>query len=286
MTVSRSPIVGRRATCRTRGRVALPVLAGAYLIAVWLDGSGSGILASILPRTADYFVQVSALFPWAATASIDYRAELLSRKQDNDTTMTALDSYLLDNHNSTARRWNSARPRHRWREALELAHPHSVARRSPGACVASASFVLSRPIPKNSARLSTARPDPSLPNVAGGISRARTDALAARSRLGMARRADAGLAHRDREDLCPSRDPGPHARADRPCRPMDWRRRLSRARSRTRLAPAALPPGAALVGRLGNGSRSRDCRPPRGNARPRSAGKGIRAACASRSRRR
>jgi hypothetical protein len=127
----RSSIVSRRASWRARGRVALRVLAGAYLLGVWLDGSGSGIPASILPRTANYFVQVAALFPWAATASIDYRAEgficgegawmeldtrpyfpidpddkenrfnrVMHFFRENRTTMTALDSYLVDNHNS------------------------------------------------------------------------------------------------------------------------------------------------------------------------------------------
>jgi hypothetical protein len=116
---------------RARGRVALRILAGAYLLGVWLDGSGSGIPASILPRAANYFVQVAALFPWAAVTSIDYRAEgfvcseqawmeLDTRPyflidpddkenrfnramhffRENRTTMNALDSYLVENHNS------------------------------------------------------------------------------------------------------------------------------------------------------------------------------------------
>jgi hypothetical protein len=120
-----------RGTWRGRGRVALRVFAGAYLLGVWLDGSGTGIPARILPRTANYFVQVSALFPWAATASIDYRAEgficsegawmeldtrpyfpidpedkenrfnrVMHFFRENRPTMTALDSYLVDNHNS------------------------------------------------------------------------------------------------------------------------------------------------------------------------------------------
>lgn len=107
------------------------MLAVAYLLGVWLDGSGTGIPARILPRAANYFVQVSALFPLAATASIDYRAqafvcgekawvELDTRPyfpidrddkenrfnrvmhflRENRNTMTALDSYLVENHNS------------------------------------------------------------------------------------------------------------------------------------------------------------------------------------------
>jgi|HubBroStandDraft_6_1064221.scaffolds.fasta_scaffold17475_3 hypothetical protein len=129
-----TPIRTRPATWSARGRVALRVLAGAYLLGVWLDGSGSGIPASILPRAANYFVQVSALFPWAATASIDYRAEgficsegawmeldtrpyfpidtedkenrfnrVMHFFRENRPTMTALDSYLVNQHNSAMR---------------------------------------------------------------------------------------------------------------------------------------------------------------------------------------
>jgi hypothetical protein len=53
----------------------LGCLAAAYLAGVWLDGVGSTLPSSILPRSANYFLQVSALFPYAALASIDYRAE-------------------------------------------------------------------------------------------------------------------------------------------------------------------------------------------------------------------
>jgi hypothetical protein len=114
--------------------VVLRTLAGAYLVGVWLDGAGTGIPARILPRTANYFLQVSALFPVAAVASIDYRAEGLvcgertwmeldtrpyfpidpDDKQnrfnrvmhffrENRKTMNALDSYLVENHNSGRR---------------------------------------------------------------------------------------------------------------------------------------------------------------------------------------
>jgi hypothetical protein len=56
-------------------RWILACLAASYLAGVWLDGVGSTLPSSILPRSANYFLQVSALFPYAATASIDYRAE-------------------------------------------------------------------------------------------------------------------------------------------------------------------------------------------------------------------
>ena len=101
------------------------------MLGVWLDGVGSGVPASVLPRAANYFVQVAALFPRAAVASIDYRAEgfvcsegawreldtrpyfpidpddkenrfnrVMHFFRENRKTMTSLDSYLVDNHNS------------------------------------------------------------------------------------------------------------------------------------------------------------------------------------------
>jgi hypothetical protein len=56
-------------------RIALVTLAGVYLAGVWLDGVGSTLPSTVLPRAANYFLQVAALFPTAATMSIDYRAE-------------------------------------------------------------------------------------------------------------------------------------------------------------------------------------------------------------------
>jgi hypothetical protein len=130
----RSVNASARAVWRARGRVALLTCGAAYLVGVWLDGTGSGIPAALLPRTANYFVQVAALFPRAAVASIDYRAEgfvcgdgtwmeldtrpyfpidsddkenrfnrVMHFFRENRTTMTALDSYLVENHNSGRR---------------------------------------------------------------------------------------------------------------------------------------------------------------------------------------
>jgi len=133
-----SPRAGRSAA-DSRGELAilssraLPLglrwLAGAYLAGVWLDGVGSTLPASLLPATANYFLQVAALFPSAAVASIDYRAEgwvCVDRKwEELDTrpyfpiepddkenrfqrvmhffrqdrrTMHALDAYLVERH--------------------------------------------------------------------------------------------------------------------------------------------------------------------------------------------
>jgi len=110
-------------------RIALVTLAGAYLAGVWLDGIGSQIPSSVLPRAANYFLQVAALFPTAATTSIDYRAEawvcadkkweeldtrpyfpidpddkenrfqrVMHFYRDNRPTMHALEAYLIEAH--------------------------------------------------------------------------------------------------------------------------------------------------------------------------------------------
>jgi hypothetical protein len=112
-------------------RVALGALAGCYLAGVWLDGVGSTLPSHFLPRAANYFLQVAALFPKAATMTIDYRAEAwvcADRKweeldtrpyfpldpddkenrfqrvmhffRDDRTVMHALDDYLVEQHPS------------------------------------------------------------------------------------------------------------------------------------------------------------------------------------------
>jgi hypothetical protein len=112
-------------------RVALGVLAGTYLAGVWLDGVGSTLPSHFVPRVANYFFQVAALFPRAATMTIDYRAEAwvcADRKweevdtrpyfpldpddkenrfqrvmhffRDDRTVMHALDDYLVERHAS------------------------------------------------------------------------------------------------------------------------------------------------------------------------------------------
>jgi hypothetical protein len=60
---------------RASGRYALRVLAATYLVGLWLDGIGCEIPSRALPRPAEYFMQVAALFPDAATAASEYRAE-------------------------------------------------------------------------------------------------------------------------------------------------------------------------------------------------------------------
>jgi hypothetical protein len=69
-TPAPAPAPSRRWT-----RIALGVLAGAYLVTVWLDGVGSSVPGKTMPRAWVYFAQVAALFPHAAEMAIDYRAE-------------------------------------------------------------------------------------------------------------------------------------------------------------------------------------------------------------------
>jgi hypothetical protein len=116
---------------RARHRAALGALATSYLLGVWLDGTGTGIPARLLPRIPNYFLQVAALFPTAAVASIDYRAEgfvcdegawreldtrpyfpidpddkenrfdrVMHFFRENGKTMHALDAYLVERHNA------------------------------------------------------------------------------------------------------------------------------------------------------------------------------------------
>jgi hypothetical protein len=110
-------------------RVLLRTVAGVYLAGVWLDGVGSTLPSHVLPRVANYFFQVAALFPRAATMSIDYRAEawvcadkkweeldtrpyfpidpddkenrfqrVMHFLRQEETTMRALDAYLVERH--------------------------------------------------------------------------------------------------------------------------------------------------------------------------------------------
>jgi hypothetical protein len=111
--------------------IALRVLAAAYLAGVWLDGSGTTLPSRVLPHTLNYFLQIAALFPRAATKSIDYRAEAYVCREhawteidtrpyfrvdaeekenrfhramqfyrEEATAMHALDAYLVDAHGS------------------------------------------------------------------------------------------------------------------------------------------------------------------------------------------
>ncbi len=109
------------------------VLVALFLVGIWLDGVGTGIDTRILPRAFAFFLQVSALFPLAAHATIDYRAEgydckthqfseldtrpyfpidtedkenrfnrVMRFERHNGKTMHVLDDYLVDGHNRSA----------------------------------------------------------------------------------------------------------------------------------------------------------------------------------------
>jgi hypothetical protein len=56
-------------------RGALVVLAGAYLLTLWLDTVSGSRIARFVPRTWLFFAQIAALFPQAKPMTIEYRAE-------------------------------------------------------------------------------------------------------------------------------------------------------------------------------------------------------------------
>lgn len=58
-----------------RVRLLLGALAAVYLGGIWLTAAGSALPERLLPRPARYFTQIACLFPRAAEAVIDYRAE-------------------------------------------------------------------------------------------------------------------------------------------------------------------------------------------------------------------
>lgn len=105
------------------------VVVALFLVGIWLDGAGTGVDTKILPRPIAFFLQVSALFPLAAHATIDYRAEgydcrthlfteldtrpyfpidtedkenrfnrVMRFERHNAKTMHALDDYLVESH--------------------------------------------------------------------------------------------------------------------------------------------------------------------------------------------
>ena len=122
----------KRDAWKRRRAWALRFLAASYLLGVWLEGVGWGApLRAILPQWITFFTQVAALFPHAAEYSIDYRAEgyicdtgewqeldtrpyfpidendkenrfqrVMHFFRQDETTMHALDAYLVDRHAS------------------------------------------------------------------------------------------------------------------------------------------------------------------------------------------
>jgi len=119
----------RRAAWTRRASLALRTVAVVYLACIALDGGGCSWPARGLPRPLAFFTQVAVLFPRAARATIDYRAEawVCSKNEwveldtrpyfpidpndkenrfnramhffrDNRKTMHALDRYLVRSH--------------------------------------------------------------------------------------------------------------------------------------------------------------------------------------------
>jgi len=94
-------------------RMGLRTLAALYLVGLWLDAVGCSTPSRLLPHALDYFMEVAALFPEAASGAIDYRAEgwvcADARWQELDTrpyfpldptVERALDAYLVERHNA------------------------------------------------------------------------------------------------------------------------------------------------------------------------------------------
>ena len=61
-----------------RLRLVAAVLAGLYVLAVWLDAAGNGAADKVLPLPVRFFVQEAALFPHAARDVIEWRAQAWS----------------------------------------------------------------------------------------------------------------------------------------------------------------------------------------------------------------
>jgi hypothetical protein len=88
---------------RRRLRSALVVLAGIYLTAIWLDGVGTRLPSRFLPSPLLFFVAYTALFPNAATAAIDYRAEGYSCKDHQWTELDVMPWFPVDADNKESR---------------------------------------------------------------------------------------------------------------------------------------------------------------------------------------
>lgn len=56
-------------------RVVLRAIAGIYLVGLWLEAAGCPLPARTLPPSLFYFTEIAALFPYASTGAVDYRAE-------------------------------------------------------------------------------------------------------------------------------------------------------------------------------------------------------------------
>jgi len=116
---------------RRFGRILVRVLAVVYFAGVWLDGIGTTIDSKLLPRAVVYFFQVSALFPLAARATIDYRAEGWVCSEKRWAELDTTPYFPIDTH-SKENRFNRvmhfARENHKVMAALDeyLVHQHNT----------------------------------------------------------------------------------------------------------------------------------------------------------------
>ncbi len=112
-------------------RMGLRIVAALYLVGMWLDAIGCTAPSRVVPHALDYFMEVAALFPEAASGAIDYRAEgwlcedarwqeldtrpyfpldpddkenrfqrALNFYRDDPAVERALDAYLVERHNA------------------------------------------------------------------------------------------------------------------------------------------------------------------------------------------
>jgi hypothetical protein len=90
-------------TRQRRARIALSILALAYLTAIALDSSGFQVLAKRLPAPLRFFSEVACLFPHAGQFAIEYRAEGWLCREARWTEIDTRASFLIDADNKENR---------------------------------------------------------------------------------------------------------------------------------------------------------------------------------------
>jgi hypothetical protein len=79
------------------------MFAAIYLAAIWLDGVGTRLPSRFLPGPMLFFVAYTALFPNAAVAAIDYRAEGYSCKDHQWSELDVTPWFPVDADNKESR---------------------------------------------------------------------------------------------------------------------------------------------------------------------------------------
>jgi len=77
-------------------KLILPVIAGIYLAAIWLDSVKDSLVVKVLGRPLAFFTQEAGLFPKAAVASIDYRAEGWACKEERWVELNLAPDFPMD----------------------------------------------------------------------------------------------------------------------------------------------------------------------------------------------